>query len=1104
MSMWRKDHDPFITIIPVQSSSFLPLVFDPPDSECTIHVGVYLPTAGQDAEFIGELAELDSLLIDMHNKYPGSSIYLRGDFNVSATNDKRTNLLNSFCTDHDLDSVHIGHKTYHHFVGEGSSDSNLDHIYYSKGSVYPERLTKIYCKQVHPLVNSHHDILLSSITIPQRPPIKPDDAKNIIAPVVKTKRLKVKWSEEGINQYKVDVTPKLQLIQEVYLNSSKPSPSVLSLCLQSTTRALVESACATNKFLELGTPSTSKTPLAPYYIRKSQKQLIISQRHLSKFKGSQVELEALRKKHKSEKTKHRLLLRKQNAKDSIMRDSPLFSILESGNTNIFRSIRGSKKGVTRKITKLSVNGRTYSDESVHNGFYDSLLGLKTLNMGSIQDPASFDRYQADFENILKLCSSGPDIPEITLDKAANILMRIRRSVNDLYSTSSSHFIFAGDIGILHFYNLLKALIDDVRNTTIEEVNTVHAVILFKGHRKDKTLASSYRTISTCPVVAKGLDIYLRDLNLDLWNDDQATTQFLGEGSSHELAALMLTEVSQYSLCVLHQPLFILYLDAKSAFDKVLGQLLIRNLYFCGTTGKELLHINNRLQNRKTVAEWDRVLMGPIIDQQGVEQGGVNSGDFYKIYSKRQLQMAQNSLLGVPLSRNIVISAIGQADGTTLVSIILHSLQNLLELSQHYCTKNSVQLCSEKTVLQALFTKDMAKEVEYLKKFSPVDIDGVKVKFKNNAEHVGIVRSVHGNLPNVVDRISSHKAAIGAVLAHGLANHHRANQAARLRVEQIYGTPVLLSGLASLILKKSEQTAISTYHRKTLSRLIGLKPFTPHPVIYFLAGSLPGEALLHLRQLSLLGMVSRLRDSLIHRHALNVFNSEKTWSWFHQVRDLCLMYQLPHPLITLNTPDTKEAYKKKVKQHVLNYWEKKLRMMSENLISLKFFKPSYMSLAKPHPLLTTAGPSPYEVTKARVQVLFLSGRYRTELLCSKWSPNTGGFCQTPMCLGKHISEDIEHILLKCRSLDKVRERLVKFTLNYSLSVPFLSDILLTMTQPTHTQFLKFLLDCSAIPEVIFRKQVLGDIVLHHLFKVSRTWCYSLHRERLKLLGRWIVP
>ena len=180
-----------------------------------------------------------------------------------------------------------------------------------------------------------------------------------------------------------------------------------------------------------------------------------------------------------------------------------------------------------------------------------------------------------------------------------------------------------------------------------------------------------------------------------------------------------------------------------------------------------------------------------------------------------------------------------------------------------------------------------------------------------------------------------------------------------------------------------------------------------------------------------------------------------------------MYQLPHPLATLTTPSTKETYKRKVKQHVINYWEIQLRMMADHLTSLKFFKASYMSLAKPHPLLTTAGPSPYEVTK--VQVLFLSGRYITEILCSKWSLNASGFCQTPLCLGKQIREDVEHILLNCRSLDKVREILVKFTLNYSLSVPFLSDILFTMTQPNHTQYVQFLVDCSTIPEVISCKQ-----------------------------------
>ena len=380
-----------------------------------------------------------------------------------------------------------------------------------------------------------------------------------------------------------------------------------------------------------------------------------------------------------------------------------------------------------------------------------------------------------------------------------------------------------------------------------------------------------------------------------------------------------------------------------------------------------------------------------------------------------------------------------------------------------------------------------------------------IVFRISTEHVGIVRSVNGNLPNILQRISSHKAAVGAVLGNGLAKHHRANQAARLRVERIYGTPVLLSGLGSLVLKKSEQLVISSHHRKTLSNMLGLLPSTPHAVIYFLAGSLPGEALIHLRQLSLLGMVSRLKGSYIHRHAVNVFNRKiSTKSWFHQVRDICLMYQLPHPLVLLTTSSTKEAFKNLCKKHVLNYWELKLRVEAEPLHSLQYFKPAYMSLAKPHPLLTTAGPSPYEVTKARIQTLFLSGRYRTEQLCSKWSANNLGFCQTPMCQGKQIKEDIEHILLHCISLANARARLVDFTLKYSISVPFLRDILLTMTQPNNSQYLQFLLDCSVIPQVISLRQRYGNTVLHHLFKVSRTWCYSLHRERLKLLGRWNQP
>ena len=74
----------------------------------------------------------------------------------------------------------------------------------------------------------------------------------------------------------------------------------------------------------------------------------------------------------------------------------------------------------------------------------------------------------------------------------------------------------------------------------------------------------------------------------------------------------------------------LYLDAKSAFDVVLRELLVKNLFIAGTTGESLVYLNNRLESRRTILDWNGQLMGPILDELGLEQGGVSSADFYKI------------------------------------------------------------------------------------------------------------------------------------------------------------------------------------------------------------------------------------------------------------------------------------------------------------------------------------------------------------------------------------------------------------------------------------------------------------------------------------------
>ena len=179
---------------------------------------------------------------------------------------------------------------------------------------------------------------------------------------------------------------------------------------------------------------------------------------------------------------------------------------------------------------------------------------------------------------------------------------------------------------------MNAAITDLNNLSLEELCTVWACVLYKGHNKDRYCDKSYRTISTCPFVSKVLDTYIADLYSSTWNADTCTTQFQKRSSSHDLAALLLTETINHSMTFLSKPVYALYLDAMSAFDLLLHELLIGKLFSTGIQYQGLTMIATRLTNRKTVCEWKKILMGPITDECGVEQGGISSSDYYKVYT----------------------------------------------------------------------------------------------------------------------------------------------------------------------------------------------------------------------------------------------------------------------------------------------------------------------------------------------------------------------------------------------------------------------------------------------------------------------------------------
>ena len=213
--------------------------------------------------------------------------------------------------------------------------------------------------------------------------------------------------------------------------------------------------------------------------------------------------------------------------------------------------------------------------------------------------------------------------------------------------------------------------------------------------------------------------------------------------------------------------------------------------------------------------------------------------------------------------------------------------------------------------------------------------------------------------------------------------------------------------------------------------------------------------------------------------------------------LCKQYGLPHPLTLLQKPFEKTTFKSLIKLKISDYWQTQYRKKSADLSSLRYFKPDFMSLLKPHPILKTVSHS-YDVNKMVIQLRMLSGRYRVGSLLKHFSPSHSGLCE--LC-GLEI-EDLPHLLIpRCPSLQERRALLLEYSRTVLHGSTVCSTIFENILKAEEEElFVQFLLDCSVLPPVISGAQ-LDKEVLPLLFKITRTWCYSLHRTRLKLLGRW---
>ena len=96
------------------------------------------------------------------------------------------------------------------------------------------------------------------------------------------------------------------------------------------------------------------------------------------------------------------------------------------------------------------------------------------------------------------------------------------------------------------------------------------------------------------------------------------------------------------------------------------------------------------------------------------------------------------------------------------------------------------------------------------------------------------------------------------------------------------------------------------------------------------------------------MIARLgSDHILHQHGRHtLLNDDKNninRSWFANLRSLCQQYNLPDPVLVLQSPPTNSYWKSLTKSKVLDWWQTNLNI----LIPLHFSSPP--SCLSPHPI-----------------------------------------------------------------------------------------------------------------------------------------------------------
>ena len=1089
---WHSSISSFIKTIPIVSTRFCGIKLEYSGIDIIAYTA-YLPTSGQDDEFIEEISNLSH---DISENVTRKTVIVIGmDSNSSQkSSSRRQEAFSLFTEKFQLQTILPGSKpTFHH--NNGVSESQIDHILTNN----PNAVTflKQICKLDDPVNISSHDVILGNLKILKVNNEEEEiDYSNTYEEFIPTKII---WTE---NQEYQRITAEIlnNLLETFDLPEHLPSLAEMS----SNMIAICAEKYFENKHPRKAPKKARKTPFFSKIVHEAYLNHIKickewrlagrpkdnthhtklakleSQRRLQKLQRDEA-FEKVKKQHGelmdtfsqnlSETCVKLKKIRGEKFKPNSIPELKTFLGQYNGD-NVLEGFRANTEYLCNE--KVDISGQEFSDKFLHQCTEDLII---------INDIAENETLK---------------IPPIKLENLREIVQKNlkRNKACDIYKLTPEHLKFAGDKVLTILCKLINRILDNIEYLSAPEFKTSIASVIHKGKNKPKNIHKSYRLVRVCPLIGRLINEYIRPMAVKISRPLQSKNQYgFTENISYLMGALQRHEAQKY--CIDSRKTFFgCSLDGDSAFEVVCRIIQQRELYFAGETGQLSQYNTSYYRNTETKIKMNGKISKSLEETLGVGQGKIRSSDHYKIYINPVLETLENANLGLNIGPiNVGCSCV--ADDLYLISDDQVKLQGLLDICQHYGQLYRIKYGANKTVVSVVGSK---ADMKYYEDTTPWVMDNLPVSVKEDNDHLGLVVSgMREEEKNVDLKIQKARGALFGLLGPAFSYKSLLSPAVQIHLYRVYICPIARSGLCAMTLRTNHLKSLALFQRKILRGFLNLSQSSPIPSLFFLSGELPIEAKLHRDVFSLFYIIWSNPDTkifLIVKHLLaNSPSNSHTWS--QHIRNLSRLYDMEDPLISIDKAvPSKDEYNQYILIKITSYHERTLRNAAANNSKMSYLNIGTKGLnGRFHPALQGVTTS-QGVSKMRAHIKMLCQDLYTYEIKAAYQ---GGSPNCRLCLAssqnKEYTENIEHIVSVCSAYTEVRCRILEEMKHICENSK--SGIQFDELKQNSSLLTQFILDCCSLN--LPQRFNIDDQECQKIFQLSRDLCHYIRKRRMEILN-----